>query len=205
MKENYQLIMEQTLARLQSDGKKHTLLLHSCCAPCSSYVLQCLIPAFEIEVFYCNPNIHPAQEYEHRLAEQRRLLAEMTAGTVRLRPAEYEPEAFFSAVKGLEGEPEGGARCEACFRLRLERTAQAAREAGAEYFGTTLTVSPHKNAETINRIGQEIEQRCGVKFLLSDFKKREGYKQSIALSRQYGLYRQNYCGCVFSLRDGEKT
>ena len=128
----------------------------------------------------------------------------MTAGTVRLRPAEYEPEAFFSAVKGLEGEPEGGARCEACFRLRLERTAQAAREAGAEYFGTTLTVSPHKNAETINRIGQEIEQRCGVKFLLSDFKKREGYKQSIALSRQYGLYRQNYCGCVFSLRDGEK-
>lgn len=205
MKENYQLIMEQTLARLQDDGKKHTLLLHSCCAPCSSYVLQCLASAFDIRLFYYNPNIHPAQEYEHRLAEQKRLLAEMTAGAVSLYPAEYEPETFFSAVKGLEKEPEGGARCEACFRLRLERAAQAARETGAEYFGTTLTVSPHKNAELINRIGRELEQRYGVKFLLSDFKKKEGYKQSIALSRQYGLYRQNYCGCVFSLHDEEKV
>ena len=202
MKPNYQRTMEETLRQIEREGRRPTLLLHSCCGPCSSYVLQCLAPFFQVRVFYENSNIYPEAEYQHRFSEQQRLLGEMFSGEVALQPAPYEPQAFYRAVQGLEQEPEGGARCEACFRFRLSRTARTAAEIGAEFFGTTLTVSPHKNAQSINRIGLELEREFGVKFLLADFKKKEGYKQSIALSRQYGLYRQNYCGCVFSLREG---
>ena len=177
------------------------LLLHSCCGPCSTRCLEALCGTFAVTVLYYNPNIADRAEYEKRKAEQLRLLRE--TGWADLLDADYDPPSFFAAAKGLEGEPEGGARCTECFRLRLDYTARRAKEKGFGWFATTLTVSPHKDAARINALGEEAAARFGVRWLPSDFKKENGYLRSIQLSRQYDLYRQNFCGCPFSRRDGE--
>ena len=183
------------------EGVRPKLLLQSCCGPCSSYVLSYLAPRFEIFLYYFNPNIYPAEEYVRRLDTQKSLLGSARfAADVKLVPAEYDHKLFLDAVKGMETAPEGGERCAACFALRLEQTAKKAAETGMDMFGTTLTVSPHKNAAVINEIGCAMEKKYGVAFLRSDFKKKDGYKKSITLSEEYGLYRQNYCGCEFSIR-----
>jgi predicted adenine nucleotide alpha hydrolase (AANH) superfamily ATPase len=202
MAQIYQKQLDALLAQLQT---RPTLLLHSCCAPCSSYVLQYLSRYFRILLFYYNPNISPAEEYEKRVREQKRLLEEMgLAEDVTLIEGAYEPQRFFSAVKGLEQAPEGGARCAICFRLRLEQAAQQAVQLGADYFCTTLSISPHKNAALLNEIGESLASKYGVAWLPSDFKKKGGYQASIALSRQYALYRQNYCGCIFSRQQAQE-
>lgn len=196
---NYQIELDNRIKRLEASGEVPSLLLQSCCGPCSSYVLEYLSGCFDITVLYYNPNIYPLEEYEKRLSEQKRLLREMkSARPVSFMESEYVPGDFYEAVKGFESEPEGGRRCEKCFMLRLERTARVAKENGFDFFGTTLTVSPHKNAQLINKTGTELGEKYGVEFLTSDFKKKDGYKRSIELSREYGLYRQDYCGCEFS-------
>ncbi len=203
-KRNFQREMDALLESVSKQPLKR-LLLHSCCAPCSSYVLEYLSRYFEITVLYFNPNITSAGEYNLRLGEQRRLCAQMPMpNSVSVIAGEYAPEQFFSAVKGLENEPEGGARCRKCFELRLSYTARLAKEGKYAFFATTLTLSPLKNAAVINEIGESIASEYGVPYLCSDFKKREGYKRSLVLSAEYKLYRQNYCGCVFSRRAEEK-
>ena len=193
-KKNYQKQLDGLLAGL--DGRRPRLLLQGCCGPCSSYVLEYLTQYFDVELLYYNPNIRPQAEYERRLAEVRKLLALMPAAAgVKLAEPGWRGEEFIRAVRGLESEPEGGARCAVCFRLRLEETARAAAEGRFDFFGTTLTVSPHKDAQLLNDIGFSLEQSYGVRWLPSDFKKRDGYLRSIRLSKQYGLYRQEYCGC----------
>ncbi len=199
-KKNYQKELERVLAA--EEGKLPSLFLHSCCAPCSSYVLEYLSRYFLITVFYFNPNIYPEEEYRFRAAEQRRLIAEMkTAQPVQFAEGRFDPSEFYRAVKGLEHIPEGGERCRACFWLRLGEAAREAADRGFDYFTTTLTISPLKNAEALNEIGTELGRAYGVKWLPSDFKKKNGYKRSTELSREYGLYRQDYCGCVFSKRE----
>lgn len=195
--ENYQLETDRILDGLPPEEKPR-LLLHSCCGPCSSYVLEYLTRYFDVTLLYYNPNIQPEAEYQKRLDTQRALLA-AAFPRVSLLACGYDAGAYARAVRGLETEPEGGARCTACFRLRLEYTARTAAEAGFPWFCTTLTVSPHKDARRLNAIGTEMGEKYGVRFLPSDFKKREGYKRSIELSRQYGLYRQDYCGCLYSI------
>ncbi len=198
---NYQKELDRTLTRLEEEKALPSLLLHSCCAPCSSYVLEYLSHYFRITVFYYNPNIAPESEYAARAAEQERLIEKMGEGLphpVTFVRGEYRPEAFYEATRGLEAEPEGGARCTECFKLRLTETARLARERGFDFFTTTLSISPLKDADRLNRLGEEAGARYGVRFLNSDFKKKNGYKRSIELSRAYGLYRQDYCGCVFS-------
>lgn len=201
-KKNYQKELERVLA--EEDGKVPSLLLHSCCAPCSSYVLEYLSRYFAITVFYFNPNIYPEEEYHYRAAEQQRLIREMkTEHPVQFIEGRFEPSEYYAAVRGLEHVPEGGERCQVCFRLRLGEAAREAAKGGFDYFTTTLTISPLKNAEVLNQIGMEEAQKYGVKWLPSDFKKKNGYKRSTELSREYGLYRQDYCGCVFSKRERE--
>ncbi len=195
MKTDYNKLM---LERLSAAQTPPSLLLHSCCAPCSSHCLSVLAPLAKVTVLYFNPNIFPAEEYEKRKSEQMRFIKEAYP-QVKVCDCDYDHTLFLAAVKGLEGEKEGGARCTECFRLRLTAAAQAAKTLGCDMFATTLTVSPHKNAPLINEIGREIQAREGVEFLPSDFKKKEGYKHSILLSRRYSLYRQNYCGCEFSV------
>lgn len=195
MKTDYNKLM---LERLSAAQTPPSLLLHSCCAPCSSHCLSVLAPLAKVTVLYFNPNIFPAEEYEKRKSEQMRFIKEAYP-QVKVCDCDYDHTLFLAAVKGLEGEKEGGARCTECFRLRLTAAARAAKTLGCDMFATTLTVSPHKNAPLINEIGREIQAREGVEFLPSDFKKKEGYKHSILLSRRYSLYRQNYCGCEFSL------
>lgn len=202
---NYQKKLDALLAALIAKEQRPSLLLHSCCAPCSTYVLEYLHAYFDITVFYYNPNIYPREEYNLRLAEEKRFIAEYpTKRPIRILEGDYEPRVFSKAVAGLEQEPEGGARCPACYKLRLEKTARLAAENGFDYFCTTLSVSPYKNAAHINAIGSALGQRYGVPFLCSDFKKRDGYKRSIALSSAYQLYRQDYCGCEFSLQARNK-
>ncbi len=196
-KRNYSRELEGLIAGLGDTAPK--LLLHACCAPCSSAVLEYLAPHFRVYLLYYNPNIAPQEEYEKRLNELRRLLRELPLPRpVELLPCEYRGEEFAQMAQGLEAEPEGGARCMACYRLRLREAALAARDHGMDYFTTTLSISPLKNAGALNRIGEELAAEFGVRHLPADFKKREGYKRSILLSRQYGLYRQDYCGCVYS-------
>ena len=195
MKTDYNKLM---LERLSAAQTPPSLLLHSCCAPCSSHCLSVLAPLAKVTVLYFNPNIFPVEEYEKRKSEQMRFIKEAYP-QVKVCDCDYDHTLFLAAVKGLEGEKEGGARCTECFRLRLTAAAQAAKTLGCDMFATTLTVSPHKNASLINETGREIQAREGVDFLPSDFKKKEGYKHSILLSRRYSLYRQNYCGCEFSL------
>lgn len=196
---NYQKILDKELEKIKSEGTTPTLLLHSCCAPCSSYVIEYLSKYFKITVFYYNPNISPDNEYRYRADEQKRLIESMPLeNPVEFLEGEYNPADFFEASKGLENEPEGGARCAKCFNLRLSKTAETAQQGNYDYFSTTLTISPLKNAQLINNIGKELSKKYNVPYLLSDFKKKNGYKRSIVLSNEYNLYRQNYCGCVFS-------
>lgn len=197
---NYQKELDRIIDK--NGDTKPRLLLHSCCAPCSSYVLEYLSAYFDIMVFYFNPNISPESEYVKRVNEVKRLIAEMpSCSQVRFMEGRYEPQEFYSCAKGLEDEPEGGERCLKCFRLRLKEAARAAKEINADYVCTTLTISPLKNADNLNRIGEEEAGSLGIKWLPSDFKKKNGYKRSIELSDEYNLFRQNYCGCVFSKRD----
>lgn len=197
---NYQRELDSILDRIPRGEKR--LFLHSCCAPCSSYVLEYLSAYFQITVFYFNPNISPDGEYRHRLAEQKRLIErynrEGRRYPILVQEGDYEPQRFFDMAGGLEDCPEGGERCENCFRLRLEETARQALAAGADYFTTTLSISPLKNAPLLNRIGEEMASTYGVPWLPSDFKKKNGYKRSVELSAEYGLYRQDYCGCIYS-------
>lgn len=196
MKTDYQRALDGIIETL--GDKRPRLLLHSCCGPCSSYVIEYLSKHFDITVYYYNPNIFPREEYEKRLAEQIKLV-ERLGGAVMCE-SEYDPDRFYEVATGLEGEREGGARCAECFRLRLDKTAEMAKEGGFDYFCTTLTVSPHKNAPLINEISEQAAEKYGVAALPADFKKREGYKRSIELSKQFDLYRQDYCGCEFSIR-----
>lgn len=206
LKINYQKEMEQ---EMQLYAKEHVhvprLLLHVCCAPCSSYVLEYLSAYFEITVFYYNPNIAPEAEFRYRASEERRLIEEMNpVYPITYIEGKYDPKEYFEAVRGLEMEPEGGERCTVCFRQRLEESAKMCAEGSYDYFTTTLTISPLKDADRLNSIGREMADKYGVKWLPSDFKKRGGYVRSIELSKQHGLYRQNFCGCVFSKAESER-
>ncbi len=194
-KRNYD---KEMLVTMQENAGKR-LLLHSCCAPCSSYCLTQVAPVFRTTVFYFNPNLDSEEEYLRRKGEQIRLLKE--TGAADLLDCDYEPEAFREIAEGYEDEPEGGARCKRCYLLRLTRTAEEAKKGGYDFFGTTLTVSPLKDSEALNAIGFALAEKYGVRYLPSDFKKRNGYLRSIELSKTYGLYRQNYCGCIYSRRD----
>lgn len=198
-KRNYQKELDQLLEKTCSTHAVSKLLLHSCCAPCSSYVLEYLSQYFSITVYYYNPNIDSLAEYGKRVKEQEHLIARMeTKHPIRLVSGAYEPEEFYRVSKGFEKEPEGGERCTRCFELRLREAAKVASAGNYDYFTTTLSVSPLKDANRLNEIGERMGMEYQVKYLPSDFKKRDGYKQSVALSQKYGLYRQNYCGCVFS-------
>ena len=203
---NFQKELEKIIEENKKNGVVPSLLLHSCCAPCSSYCLEYLSQYFKITVLYYNPNLFPAGEYERRVFEQKKLVVALpTKYPVTLVEMKGEPEEFYSAVKGLEHIREGGERCFACFRLRLERAARYAKENGFDFFTTTLTISPLKNAQKLNEIGEAAGVKFGVRHLPSDFKKKDGYKRSVELSKVYGLYRQDYCGCVFSKREREET
>lgn len=195
---NYQREMEAEIQAL--GGCRPTLLLHSCCGPCSSAVIERLCQHFRVTVLYYNPNIEPEAEYRHRLAEQERLLG-LLPGDTKLLPCDYDHAAFAAFAEGMAAEPEGGKRCLQCFALRLGETARIAAAQGYAYFTTTLSVSPHKNAEILNQIGQAAGKKYHVKYLMADFKKKNGYLRSLQLSKEYGLYRQDYCGCLYSKRD----
>ena len=197
LKTNYDKILMETIEEIKKTNEKKTLLLHTCCGPCSTSVIERLLPYFDITVFYYNPNIEPENEYIKRKNEQIRFLNELNKD-VKFLDCDYENEEFHKISKGLEDVPEGGYRCHKCFKLRLSKTAMVAKSKNFDYFGTTLTVSPHKNSEVINLLGKELENQYNVKYLLSDFKKQDGYKKSIELSKKYNLYRQNYCGCLYS-------
>ena len=232
---NYQKELEKILSALEAEeacrGQKKRLLLHACCAPCSSYVLEYLRETFDITVLYYNPNITEREEYEKRCAELKRLAERMNGeaagnadraarwtdaspdgawasalppGYILVEEGAYEPLLFFEAAKGLESLPEGGERCFRCYELRLRETARIAAERGFDYFTTTLTISPLKNAEKLNEIGGRMAEEYGVAFLPSDFKKKNGYRRSVELSEQYGLYRQDYCGCIFSRAERDR-
>ena len=204
---NYQKELDQIISHLSKGAplmNKPHLLLHVCCAPCSSYVLEYLSEHFAITVFYFNPNIAPEEEYRKRVEEQKRLVEQLPAVyPIQFLEGRYEPEEFYSRVRGLEKEPEGGARCRVCFELRLEEAARLAAEGGYDYYTTTLSISPLKNAQVLADVAIKMGEKWGVAWLPSDFKKKEGYKRSIQLSSEYDLYRQNYCGCVFSRQKEE--
>lgn len=196
---NYQLLLDDTLKEIINKGIKPKLLLHVCCAPCSSYVLEYLYKYFDITVFYYNPNISSIDEYNKRYNEEVRFVSEYPFDyKINVVNGNYDNDRFEEMIKGLENEKEGGSRCLKCYRLRLLESAKYAKENGFDYFTTTLTISPYKNSKVLNEIGDEISKEIGVKYLFSDFKKRDGYKRSIELSREYNLYRQDYCGCVYS-------
>lgn len=196
---NFQKELDKLIEQAAGDGVTPSLLLHSCCAPCSSYCLSYLSEYFSITLLYYNPNIYPEEEYFKRVAEQKRLISEMKfKNPVSFIEGRFDPQEFYSAVKGLEKCKEGSERCFKCYELRLREAAEYAKKGSFDYFTTTLSISPLKNAAKINEIGEKIAVEYGVKHLPSDFKKKEGYKKSTLLSKEYGLYRQNYCGCVFS-------
>lgn len=196
---NFQRELDKLIEQAAGDGVTPSLLLHSCCAPCSSYCLSYLSEYFSITLLYYNPNIYPEEEYFKRVKEQKRLISEMKfKNPVSFIEGRFDPQEFYSAVKGLEKCKEGSERCFKCYELRLREAAEYAKKGSFDYFTTTLSISPLKNAAKINEIGEKIAVEYGVKHLPSDFKKKEGYKKSTLLSKEYGLYRQNYCGCVFS-------
>lgn len=208
-KVNYSKELEKKLSLIQREIDSHglsvrpTLLLHSCCGPCSSYVLEYLEPYFKITVFYFNPCIFPRSEYLHRKEVQKELINQMNenGSEISFLDADYDHDSFLDLVKGYENDPECGERCHICYRQRLSQAAVYAKEGKYDYFTTTLTVSPYKDAEILNKLGAELSRDYEISYLLSDFKKKEGYKRSIELSKAYNLYRQDYCGCEFSLRD----
>ena len=196
---NYQKVLDKLIENIQVEDFVPSLLLHSCCAPCSSYVLEYLSEYFSITVLYYNPNIFPKEEYEYRINEQQKLIDNLPAkNPIKLISTDYEPERFYDAVRGYEHIPEGGERCFSCYELRLREAALHAVKGNFDYFTTTLSISPLKNAAKLNEIGLMLEKEYGVRYLCSDFKKKNGYKRSVELSAEYGLYRQDYCGCVFS-------
>lgn len=199
-KRNLSKELDRMICSISAEGIVPKLLLHSCCAPCSSYVIEYLSQYFAITVFYYNPNISEREEYMKRVEEQKRFISEFPAkNKVSFIEGSYEPDAYYAAVKGFEKCPEGGDRCFICYRMRLEATAELAAQMGTfDYFTTTLSISPLKNSAMLNSIGYELGQKYGISYLLSDFKKKEGYKRSVELSSEYNLYRQNYCGCIFS-------
>lgn len=196
---NYGLMLDNRLKELEISGERPLLLLHACCAPCSSHTLTVLDRYFRIMLYFCNPNIAPQEEFDFRLAELKRLVCEMGLD-IPVIEEEYDPAPFYELAKGLEELPERGERCKKCIAFRLRKAGAKAKELGCEMFTTTLTISPHKDCAFINECGAQIQDECGVPYLFSDFKKHDGYKHSIELSKQYGLYRQNYCGCVYSKR-----
>lgn len=205
MKINYQTEMEKELRHLEQWPRKPRLLLHSCCAPCSSFVLETLDPHFDIDIYYYNPNISPREEFDRRVAELERLVLTMPhQSAFRVIVGSYDHDAFMAMCRGHEMDREGGARCALCFRMRLQSAARYAARSGCDYYTTSLTISPMKDAQLLNSIGLEIGQKEGILWLPSDFKKKNGYKRSCELSREYGLYRQDYCGCVFSRREREE-
>lgn len=203
-KRNYQKELDALIERNRLEGKRPRLLLHVCCAVCASYVLEYLHNDFDITIAYYNPNITEEREYRYRLSELERYIRESGLSGIRFIEVAYDPDSFFELTRGRENDREGGSRCSLCFSQRLGYTAELCREGGYDYFATTLTISPLKNAEVINAIGEKIAAEKGVSYLCSDFKKKEGYKRSIELSKQYDLYRQNYCGCVFSEKEAER-
>ena len=196
---NYDIKLEEIISSLEGTPK---LLLHSCCAPCSSACIERLSNHFDITILYYNPNIEPYEEYIKRKEEEIRFVKEFkTKNKLDIIDFDYDNDKYHEIVIGLEDAPEGGERCHKCYRLRLEYTAKKAKELGYDYFGTTLTVSPYKNSQVLNKIGEELEHIYNIKYLYSDFKKKEGYKRSIELSKEYNLYRQNYCGCIYSKKN----
>ena len=202
---SYKDILNKELSKIKEAGITPRLLLHSCCAPCSSYVLEYLTEYFDITVYYYNPNNSPMGEYEKRIAEQKRLISEMKfKNSVSFIEGTYNHDEFISLTRGLENLPEGGERCSLCYEMRLEAAAQKAAEINADYFTTTLSVSPYKNTAKLNTIGLKLAMEYGVPYLVSDFKKNNGYKRSIELSTEYGLFRQNFCGCIFSKKEAEE-
>jgi predicted adenine nucleotide alpha hydrolase (AANH) superfamily ATPase len=199
---NYQKELDQIIEEIKVQNKVPKLLIHSCCAPCSSYVLEYLSQYFEITVYFYNPNIYPPLEYIRRVEEQDRLIQEMNfVHPVTLQTGAYEPQEFYRIVEGLEKEPEGGIRCFRCYELRLQEAAKIAQAGKFDYFTTTLSISPLKNADKLNEIGEKLGREYRVAYLPSDFKKKNGYKRSVELSKEHDLYRQDYCGCVFSQRE----
>lgn len=202
---NYQKELDKTLEQLDKEAKVPTLLLHSCCAPCSSYVLEYLSQYFQITVFYYNPNIYPESEYTKRILEQQTLIGQMKSKhPISFMAGAYDKERFYAMAEGMEALKEGGARCMKCYELRLREAAEVAKKGNFDYFTTTLSISPMKNAVKLNEIGMRLAEEYQVAYLLSDFKKKNGYKRSIELSKEYGLYRQDYCGCEFSKREREQ-
>ncbi len=197
---NYQKELEKLIEGLGKEQKVPSLLLHSCCAPCSSYVLEYLSNYFEITTFYYNPNIYPESEYTKRILEQQTLIAKMrTQHPITFMAGAYDKDRFYEMARGMEHLKEGGERCFRCYELRLREAAEVAKKCGFDYFATTLSISPLKNAVRLNEIGLRLSKEFGVAYLPSDFKKKNGYKRSIELSKKYGLYRQDYCGCEFSV------
>ncbi len=194
---NYGLLLDKKIAELEKSGERPSLLLHACCAPCSSHTLTVLYKYFRITLYFCNPNIAPEEEYVFRLNELKRLVREMGLD-IPIIEEDYDSAPFYELAKGLEDLPERGERCKKCIGYRLRKAGEKAKELGCDFFTTTLTISPHKDCAFINEFGGRLQDEVGVAYLFSDFKKHEGYKHSIELSRQYNLYRQNYCGCVFS-------
>jgi len=199
---NYQKELDNLIANLVKEGQVPSLLLHSCCGPCSTYCIEYLSQYFHVTVFYYNPNIYPDDEYYHRVKEQQKFIAAFpTKYPVSFIEGDYDKESFYAIAKGLEQEPEKGARCHKCYDLRLRRTAEVAKEKEFDFFTTTLTISPMKDSQVLNQIGLKVAEEVGVHWLPSDFKKKEGYKRSCELSLEYDMYRQDYCGCVYSYRD----
>ena len=194
---NYGLLLDKKIAELEKSGERPSLLLHACCAPCSSHTLTVLYKYFRITLYFCNPNIAPEEEYVFRLNELKRLVREMGLD-IPIIEEDYDSAPFYELAKGLEDLPERGERCKKCIGYRLRKAGEKAKELGCDFFTTTLTISPHKDCAFINEFGGRLQDEVEVAYLFSDFKKHEGYKHSIELSRQYDLYRQNYCGCVFS-------
>ncbi|MDY6325536.1 MAG: epoxyqueuosine reductase QueH [Catonella sp.] len=204
-KVNYDTLLEDTISKIKAANTRPSLLLHACCAPCSSAVLERIAKYFKIDIFYYNPNITPKREVDKRIEEVEKLL-KLEPGTegIRLIPGKYDPESFEATAKGREMIPEGGERCYDCYELRLRETAVYAKEHNYDYFSTTLSISPYKRSQWLNEIGGKLAEEFDVPYLYSDFKKKNGYRRSIELSEEYGLYRQNYCGCKYSLAERER-
>ncbi len=198
---NYDKKLEEIINNLSFKPK---LLIHSCCGPCSSYVLSYLNKYFDITIYYYNPNIDTKEEFNKRLSEQKRLIKEMFNDEIKVIDGEYIPSIYYSKIKGHEKDKEGGERCHICYKMRLEETAKFAKENNFDYFTTTLSVSPYKNAKVLNLLGEELEKEYNIKYLYADFKKKDGYKKSVMYSKEYNLYRQDYCGCVYSKIDREE-
>ena len=200
---NYDLVLQKLVAKWQANNRRPRILLHSCCAPCSTYTLEYLTQYADVTVYYDNPNIHPRMEYERRKHVQQQFIEDFNAKTgnhVTFISADYQPSAWIKAVAGLQNEPEGGARCKVCYSYRLDRVAEKAQEWNFDYFGSALTISPHKNAQVINELGLEIQYMYDVSYLPSDFKKRSGYQRSVEMCDEYDIYRQCYCGCLFAAK-----